>query len=119
MKVNTDLSYNLIITPKTIGSSTDSLEETYSRMREYLDDVFGELDFVSGCDLHPFKRMLDNGLYEIALIVMNGVDNKDKIDEAVKRYLDTLVEYEEIEAYTIDEANSGPCECEWEGGKVV
>lgn len=116
-KVNTDFVYNLIIVPKITKYGVDSLEETYSRMQMYLQENFEHL--ILGYDLHPHKRVLGNGLYEIALIV--GRYNIDKItmDNYVTNYLNELVEYNEIESYTIDILNSFPCQCEWENGRVL
>ena len=116
-KVNTDFVYNLIITPKTTKYGVDSLEETYNRMKMYLQENFKHL--IIGYDLHPHKRVLENGLYEVALILGRYNIDKNVMDSYVTKYLNELVEYNEIESYTIDILNSFPCQCEWENGRIL
>ena len=116
-RVNTDFVYNLIITPKTTKYGIDSLEETYSRMQMYLQENFEPL--VIGYDLHPYKRVLKNGLYEVALILGQYNIDRDAMDSYVTKYLNELVEYNEIESYTIDVLNSFPCQCWWDNGRVL
>lgn len=116
-RVNTDFVYNLIIVPKTTKYGVDSLEETYSRMKMYLQENFKHL--IIGYDLHPHKRVLENGLYEIALILGRSNIDKNVMDSYVTKYLNELIEYNEIESYTIDILNSFPCQCEWENGRIL
>lgn len=116
-RVNTDFVYNLIITPKTTKYGVDSLEETYSRMQMYLQENFEHL--FSGYDLHPHKRVLENGLYEVSLIFGRYNVDKNNMDSYVTKYLNELVEYNEIESYIIDVLNSFPCQCEWENGRIL
>lgn len=116
-RVNTDFVYNLIIVPKTTKYGADSLEETYSRMKMYLQENFGHI--FNGYDLHPYKRVLENGSYEVALILGQEYIDKNVMDSCVTKYLNELVKYDEIESYTIDVLNSFPCQCEWENGRVL
>ena len=107
----TDTAFVLEISP----IKGDSLEETYEKMSNYLEEAFNENINIMGQSLFPSKRILDNGNYEIQ-VILGGLD-ANKYTNLVEQYIELLMSYNEIKSGTILDITY--CNPIWENGKVT